>query len=146
MIGGLISCNMHLIASQQDSISWLIPAGSNSFLSESYWSYCLLICLLMLNASGCKREGWKETVEQTIEKNKSATFQGGGKEGRGLDHRAPLEVSQENRGLESYLKEARILPPSIALALSDMVMLIGNTGEGGHCTSMPQNITAPGLW
>lgn len=58
---------------------------------------------------------------------------------------APLEISQENRRVESYLKEARISPPSIALALSDMVMLIVDTGERGHCTSMPQNITTPGL-
>lgn len=66
-----------------------------------------------------------------------------------------MELSQENRRVESYQKEAifpstpahtPLHPPlSIALALSDMVMLIVDTGEGGHCTSMPQNITAPGL-
>lgn len=35
MIGGLMSCNVHLIASQHDSISSLTPAGSNPFLSEA---------------------------------------------------------------------------------------------------------------
>ena len=68
----------------------------------------------------------------------------GGGGGAGLGRRTLLEIRQENRRVESYLEEARISPPSIALALSDMVMLIGDTGEGGHCTSMPQNITAPG--
>lgn len=69
------------------------------------------------------------------------------KEGGGSDHTAPVEISQENRRVKSKLKEERIpppTPPSIALALSDMVMHIGDTGEGGHCTSMPQNILSPG--
>jgi len=80
-------------------------------------------------------------MEKKKLKEKTAPFLQGG----GLGHGAPVEISQENRRVESYLK-ARILPlPSIALALSDMVMLIGDTGEGGHCTSMPQNIILPRL-
>lgn len=101
--------------------------------------------------AGVKRNGLANSIKTP---KKSATFQEG-REGGGLGHRVLLEISQENRRVESYQKEAIFPstpahtplhpPPSIALALSDMVMLIVDTGEGGHCTSMPQNITAPGL-
>lgn len=84
--------------------------------------------------TGVKRNGLANSIKTP---KKSATFQGGG----GLGHRVLLELSQENRRVESYHKEAifpstpahtPLHPPlSIALALSDMVMLIVDTGEGG---------------
>lgn len=45
-------------------------------------------------------------------------------------HGEPLEMeAKRTEGWKSELKEARISPPSTALALSDMVMLIGGTGD-----------------
>ena len=81
----------------------------------------------MLNAQGCK----KKRLSKQYGKRNQLHFKEEEKKKEGLGRRAPVEISQENRRVESYLKEARIPPPSIALALSDMVMLIGDTGEGG---------------
>lgn len=128
-------------------MSRLISAGSDPSLLEKLLEE-LLFTHLPVDAKCEGGGGGKDkSVEWTIWKNKTASFherEKGGGGGGGLGRRAPLEIRQENRRVESYLEEARISPPSIALALSDMVMLIGDTGEGGHCTSMPQNITAPG--
>lgn len=51
----------------------------------------------------------------------------------------------ERRSVKSYLTEAQITPPSAALALSDVVMLIGDRGAEGQYSSMPPNVSVPGL-
>ena len=79
-------------------------------------------------------QGWRRPAKHYGEekKNKPATFQGRGEEWGGL---VPTESRwkwkpREQKGGKASLKEARISPPSTALALSDAVMLIGGTGDG----------------
>lgn len=132
MIAGLISYNMHPIASQYNSMCQLISAGSSPFSSETaggvfvYSSACW--CKMPQHAN---ERGWNETVEITIWKNISAPFQERGGGGGGLGHRALLEKSQGNRRVESYLKGGKNLPSFNSSGLVRYGYAYWRHGRGG---------------
>lgn len=69
MIGGLIPCNMHPIGSQCDSISRLISAGSDSFLSEATGVFTHLPVDAKCPGTqmrGVKLSAWANNMEKCI--------------------------------------------------------------------------------